>query len=95
MSDEQHVSLLRRSVREWNRWRVENPQVTPDLADAGLRGLDLSGALIRFNPSYIRPRHPYSRAYALHNLIVLIYRFSFIIERWSRPPHGSNQTQGA
>jgi uncharacterized protein YjbI with pentapeptide repeats len=44
MADERHVTLLRGSVREWNRWRVENPQVTPDLADAGLRGLDLSGA---------------------------------------------------
>jgi uncharacterized protein YjbI with pentapeptide repeats len=44
MADEQHVTLLRRSVREWNRWRAENPQVTPDLAGAGLRGLDLSGA---------------------------------------------------
>ena len=44
MADEQHVTLLRRSVREWNRWRAENSQVTPDLAGAGLRGLDLSGA---------------------------------------------------
>ena len=44
MADDQHVTLLRRSVREWNRWRAENPQVTPDLAGAGLRGLDLSGA---------------------------------------------------
>jgi uncharacterized protein YjbI with pentapeptide repeats len=44
MADEQHVTLLRRSVREWNRWRAENPQVMPDLAAAGLRGLDLSGA---------------------------------------------------
>jgi hypothetical protein len=44
MVDEPHLALLRRSVREWNRWRAENPQVTPDLADAGLRGLDLSGA---------------------------------------------------
>src|SRR5512132_3098973 len=44
MPDEQHVMLLRRSVREWNRWRAENPQVTPDLAGAGLRGLDSSGA---------------------------------------------------
>ncbi len=44
MADEQHVTLLRRSVREWNRWRAENPQVTPDLAGAGLRGLDLRGA---------------------------------------------------
>jgi uncharacterized protein YjbI with pentapeptide repeats len=44
MADEQHLALLRRSVREWNRWRAENPRVTPDLAGAGLRGLDLSGA---------------------------------------------------
>jgi uncharacterized protein YjbI with pentapeptide repeats len=44
MADEQHVTLLRRSVREWNRWRAENPQVTPELAGASLRGLDLSGA---------------------------------------------------
>ena len=36
MADEQHVTLLRRSVREWNRWRVENPRVMPDLAAAGL-----------------------------------------------------------
>src|SRR5512144_1145486 len=44
MADEQQVTLLCRSIREWNRWRAENPQVTPDLAGAGLRGLDLSGA---------------------------------------------------
>jgi hypothetical protein len=44
MADEQQVTLLCRSIREWNRWRVENPQVTPDLAGAGLRGVNLSGA---------------------------------------------------
>ena len=44
MSDEQQVTLLCRSIREWNRWRAENPQVTPDLAGAGLRGVNLSGA---------------------------------------------------
>jgi uncharacterized protein YjbI with pentapeptide repeats len=44
MADDQHVALLRRSIREWNLWRAENPRVTPDLAGAGLRGLDLSGA---------------------------------------------------
>jgi uncharacterized protein YjbI with pentapeptide repeats len=44
MADEQHVTLLRRSVDEWNRWREQNPQAVPDLAGAGLRGLDLSGA---------------------------------------------------
>ena len=44
MSDEQQVVLLCRSIREWNRWRAENPQVTPDLAGAGLRGVNLSGA---------------------------------------------------
>ena len=44
MSDEQQVALLCRSIREWNRWRAENPQMTPDLAGAGLRGVNLSGA---------------------------------------------------
>ena len=44
MADEQQVTLLCRSIREWNRWRAENPQVTPDLAGAGLRGVNLSGA---------------------------------------------------
>src|SRR5512144_387275 len=44
MSDEQQVTLLCRSIREWNRWRAENPQVTPDLAGAGLRGVNFSGA---------------------------------------------------
>src|SRR5512134_299926 len=44
MADEQQVTLLCRSIREWNRWRDENPQVMPDLAGAGLRGLNLSGA---------------------------------------------------
>jgi uncharacterized protein YjbI with pentapeptide repeats len=44
MADEQQVTLLRRSVQEWNSWRAENPQATPDLAAAGLRALDLSGA---------------------------------------------------
>jgi uncharacterized protein YjbI with pentapeptide repeats len=44
MSDEQQVTLLCRSIREWNRWRAENPQVTPDLAGAGLRGANFSGA---------------------------------------------------
>ena len=42
MADEQQVTLLCRSIGEWNRWRAENPQVTPDLA--GLRGLNLNGA---------------------------------------------------
>lgn len=44
MADEQHVTLLRRGVAEWNRWRADNPQATPDLTGAGLRGLDFSGA---------------------------------------------------
>lgn len=42
MPNDEHVAVLRRGAPAWNAWRAEN-RVTPDLAQAGLRGLDLSG----------------------------------------------------
>jgi uncharacterized protein YjbI with pentapeptide repeats len=36
-----HVALLRRGAAAWNAWRAERGE-TPDLSQAGLRGLDLS-----------------------------------------------------
>ena len=56
--NKRHLSLLHRGVTVWNRWRLKNPEVIPDLAgadswpdelsainlaDANLRGLNLSG----------------------------------------------------
>jgi len=45
------VSLLKSSVREWNRWYKENPKTKADLSGANLRwanlgGADLSGATL-------------------------------------------------
>src|SRR5215471_1471548 len=41
MPNDAHVAVLRRGAAAWNAWRAENRE-TPDLAQAGLRGLDLS-----------------------------------------------------
>ena len=42
MPNDEHVAMLGRGVAAWNAWRDENDE-TPDLSQAGLRGLDLSG----------------------------------------------------
>src|SRR6202007_1925414 len=42
MPNDEHVILLRRGAGAWNSWRSERDD-TPDLSQAGLRGLDLSG----------------------------------------------------
>jgi len=42
MADDEQLGVLRRGAAEWNAWRAEHDDA-PDLARAGLRGLDLSG----------------------------------------------------
>ena len=42
MANDEHVSLLQRGAGVWNSWRAERGE-RPDLCQAGLRGLDLSG----------------------------------------------------
>src|SRR6516225_6706468 len=42
MPNDEHVILLRRGAGAWNSWRAERDE-RPDLFQAGLRGLDLSG----------------------------------------------------
>jgi uncharacterized protein YjbI with pentapeptide repeats len=44
MANDEHVALLKQGVAAWNAWRVENPDIRPDLIQANLSGLDLSGA---------------------------------------------------
>lgn len=41
MANEEHLRFLRQGVDAWNRWRLENTSVVPDLQDANLRGMDL------------------------------------------------------
>ena len=42
MPNDEHVVLLRHGAGAWNSWRAERNE-SPDLSQAGLRGLDLSG----------------------------------------------------
>ena len=42
MPNDEHVSLLGRGAAAWNAWRAEQGEM-PDLSQAGLRGLDLTG----------------------------------------------------
>jgi uncharacterized protein YjbI with pentapeptide repeats len=42
MPNDEHVAMLGRGAAAWNEWRAKHDE-TPDLSQAGLRGLDLSG----------------------------------------------------
>ena len=42
MPNDDHVAMIGRGAAAWNAWRAEHGE-TPDLSQAGLRGLDLSG----------------------------------------------------
>jgi len=42
MPNDEHVAMLGRGAAAWNEWRAEHDE-TPDLSQAGLRGLDFGG----------------------------------------------------
>jgi uncharacterized protein YjbI with pentapeptide repeats len=42
MPNDEHVILLQSGAGAWNSWRAERDE-RPDLSQAGIRGLDLSG----------------------------------------------------
>ena len=44
MADQEHLKILQRGVKAWDAWRLENPDIRPDLARASLRQADLHGA---------------------------------------------------
>ncbi len=44
MMDRDHLDRLRSGVAGWNAWRAGQPDLRPALAEAALRGMDLSGA---------------------------------------------------
>jgi len=42
MPAEQHIQLINQGTDVWNRWRESNPDETPDLSQADLRGKQFS-----------------------------------------------------
>ena len=43
MTDKE-TALIKKSVKEWNAWRKDNPDIYPDLCGADLRNADLEDA---------------------------------------------------
>jgi uncharacterized protein YjbI with pentapeptide repeats len=44
VANKKHLDQLRHGVQAWNQWRINNPNIRPDLSDAELNGADLSAA---------------------------------------------------
>ena len=38
MAEPEHVAKLKAGINAWNQWRVDNPEISPDLSDMDLRG---------------------------------------------------------
>ena len=36
MANEEHLAILRQGVETWNEWRLEHPEISPDLANSDL-----------------------------------------------------------
>jgi uncharacterized protein YjbI with pentapeptide repeats len=43
MANDDHIAQLMKGVDAWNAWRDENPEILPNLREADLTGVDLSG----------------------------------------------------
>lgn len=48
MANEEHLAILEKGVKVWNKWRVKNPFVRPTLHEVDLSGASLCGANLRF-----------------------------------------------
>jgi len=47
MANEEHLDILNQGVEVWNKWRLDNPTVRPEINGARLQGADLTGAHLR------------------------------------------------
>ena len=43
MADSEQLKLLKEGVAAWNAWRLQHPEIRPDLREASLAALDLRG----------------------------------------------------
>ena len=44
MANQEHLDILKHGVEVWNQWRLEHPEIQPDLNGTDLRGTDLREA---------------------------------------------------
>jgi len=44
MAKEEHVNILNQGVETWNKWRLENPDIQPDLQQVDFRGVNFDAA---------------------------------------------------
>jgi hypothetical protein len=44
VANEEHIKILKQGVEVWNKWRKDNPDITPDLTSTALNNLNLEGA---------------------------------------------------
>jgi uncharacterized protein YjbI with pentapeptide repeats len=49
MANDEHVALLSKGVEAWNAWRVENPDIRPDLSGADLSKANIAPARYFFD----------------------------------------------
>ncbi len=47
MANPEHLKILKQGVEQWNRWREEHPFYVPELSEADLQNVRLSGADLR------------------------------------------------
>jgi uncharacterized protein YjbI with pentapeptide repeats len=43
MANHEHLAKLNEGINSWNQWRMEHPDIKPDLSESDLKGMDLSG----------------------------------------------------
>jgi len=43
MADSKHLGILEKGVSAWNKWRIDNPDIQPELNDALIKEVDLQG----------------------------------------------------
>lgn len=66
MANPEHLKILEQGVDAWNEWRIENPEVLPDLAHADFSLTNLSGA--DFRSANLSSAHFSSAYFNLTNL---------------------------
>ena len=43
MANQEHLALLKQGRASWNQWRVDHPEIEPDLREVDFEEIDLTG----------------------------------------------------